>query len=192
MRLDTVPRRAVAAAVLLAATTAAAVPGTAQAAGTTDVVVELANGLLAIGLSTGDAAVKSSGVVNGNLEVEADLGTVTVTDSRLGLTGWSYSAAVPNDLKPVNKDKSSRTGKAVGKSGTSFKIAAAPTDNGAATYDVVYAWKKVNASGVASDLVVKKPLSVATTTTFRPEVKIVLPSDTEPGAYLATVTHSLG
>lgn len=193
MRLDPLTRRAVAASVLLAATAVASAPGTAQAApNITDVVVELASGLLAVGTTSADGSVKASGIVNGSMEVEADLGTVTVTDTRLGLTGWSYSAAVPNDLKPVNKgDKSARAGKAVAKTGTSFRIATQPADNGIGTYDVVTEWKKVNGSGVAADLVVKRPISTATATTFKPEIKIVLPPDTEPGAYLATVTHSV-
>lgn len=197
MRRDPRVRTTAVAALLLSATAVATGTGTgtAHAAGTTDVVFEVVDGVLALAAGTADATPNTTvTTTQGQAVVESELGTVTVTDTRIVQLGWRYSAGVPHDFEPVKGkvDQSPRAGgKAASRTGTQFRITSAPQGDGSATFQWKSAWTTVNPSGVAADLVVRSTLGTSTKTTFNPEMKIVLPADTEPGAYKAQVTHSV-
>lgn len=193
MRLDTTARRAVAVAVLLSATAVGAAPGTAQAAGSTELVFEVVDGLLGMSSVRADATDQTTVTsTDGTNVVLSQLGTVTITDNRILKLNWSYGASAA-DLMPV-KSKEDRTARADGakpdKSGAQFRVPSAPTGSSAATYVHQSDWKTIGGDGKASDLV-RKTLGGPTTTSFPLELKIVLPGDTPAGAYRTAVTHSV-
>lgn len=188
-------RSAAGLAALLLAAAGGAGTAPAHASGSTDVVFEIVDGVLALSAATADATESTTVQRTDERDVVLSrLGTVTVTDDRTASVGWSYSASVPGDIEPVKsrQDRSPRAGvPKPSKSGTQFRVSQAPTTTGSASFTWKGAWTTVNASGVAADLVQRSALGTARSTTFGLEMQVLLPTDTEPGAYKTAITHSV-
>lgn len=164
---------------LLAAAAAALVAGTtlpASAAGTQTTFTVTA-GTISIS-APASASLGSQTATVGNSTITGPLGTVTVTDQRGGILGWTASVI-----------------------STAFTPSAGPADpasNITYTPGTITTVGTVTATGSsAADLTTNKPVVVATlvnggnSATWGPTLAVVVPGGFVTGTYTATVTHSV-
>jgi len=164
---------------LLLATSALTLLATAAAfpvGAVTPATFTLTAGALSISAPTGSVSLGSQVAATSSSTIGGQLGDVTVSDQRGGVTTWTASVI-----------------------STAFTPAAGPADPAS---NVSYAAGVITASGVVATAVPALNLTgVSTvvtgasggisTATWNPTISVVVPANFAPGVYSATITHSV-
>jgi hypothetical protein len=158
-----------------------ALPASADTAGT-PATFAITGGALTITAPTASVPLGSVASSVDALSVSAPLGTVTVTDARGGLAGWT-TTAIANDFATAAVDGPVQTIPATDASYTS------PTATKTGTVTVTAA----SLSSLATAGAVQTATSVSgnNTAAWNPTVAVAIPANAVAGTYSSTITHSV-
>ena len=158
-------------------TAAAAFASVPAGAATTPMSFTLTAGALSITAPTASVSLGTQVASAGSSTITGPLGVVTVTDQRGGTTSWTASV-ISTAFTP-----------SVGPADPASNISYAP--------GVITSSATVTATGTnASDLTGVVPVVTGASTgissaSWNPAISVVIPADSAPGVYDATITHSV-
>ncbi|GAX54230.1 hypothetical protein [Streptomyces olivochromogenes] len=157
-----------------------AAPASAAGSGSTPVTVTVTTGTLDITVPAGPVSLGTVPALATAQTVSAQLGNVTVTDSRGGTTGWVVTANGNDFVGPSSTISVSAAGSS---SYTSPAAAVTGTANVAPSdLNPLYPPGPVQtATGVAG----------VNTATWNPTITLNLPANTVAGTYTSTIVHSV-
>jgi hypothetical protein len=154
-----------------------ALPAGADVTGGTPASFTLTAGALSISVPVGPVSLGSQPTLTTTSTVSGNLGVVTVTDQRGGVTTWTasvISGAFTPDTGPA--DPASNLSYAAGTVTVSANVVATP----------------VAATGLAGESTVVTGASTGlSTASWNPTITAIVPANFAPGIYTATVTHSV-
>jgi hypothetical protein len=137
----------------------------------------LTAGGLSISAPTGSVSLGSEMVSTGSTTVSGQLGVVTVSDQRGGVTTWTASV-IATAFTPT-----------AGPADPAINVSYAAGTVAASATVVPTAVPESNLTGVST--VMTGASTGVSTASWNPTISVMVPADFAPGVYSATITHSV-
>jgi hypothetical protein len=154
-------------------------PAQADTTDGTPITFEVTGGALAITVPTGPVSLGSVAASASPQTVSAQLGTITVTDSRGGTAGWTVTAGADDFTGPENISVGTPGDSSYTSPGASIT---GVSDVNATSLDSLYPPSAVQ---VATDV------AGVNSATWNPTVSVTIPANAVTGTYSTVITHSV-
>jgi hypothetical protein len=154
-------------------------PAQADTTGGTPITFEVTGGALAITVPAGPVSLGSVAASASAQTVSAQLGTITVTDSRGGTAGWTVTAGATDFAGPQNVS--------VGTPGGSSYITPGASITGVSNV----AATSLNSLYPPSAVQIATGVAGVNSATWNPTVSVTIPANAVTGTYSTIITHSV-
>ena len=162
---------------LLVASVALACAAAAPALGATPATFSITAGSLSLSAPTSTVSLGTNSASGAPQVISGTLGTVSVTDNRGGIAGWTASV-ISTAFTPT-------AGPAVAATNVSY-LAGTITHAGLGTFLPVPALSLVGVAPVVTAVV-----SGVNSASWNPTISVIIPAALDVGVYSATITHSV-